>query len=141
MTKMKKVLCSLMAIAAIAVPMTANVSDVAFADASICNLYTEYCESSLSISGKTATCKSQVTGSTGKATKVVVEQTLQKKTSTGSWSNVKIWSKTLEKISGTVTNTKSDLSKGTYRLRTKATVYSGNKSEVITKYSSSVTVK
>ena len=68
-------------------------------------------------------------------------QTLQKKNSSGSWSTVKTWSKTVNDYSYTYTNKYSGLAKGTYRVKTSATVYSGNKSEVVTSYSAEKTVK
>lgn len=97
--------------------------------------YTNDCTSELSISGTTATCKSSVTGYYNQTTKIVIKQTLQKKNSSGTWDDVCSWSDTIYNYQGSLTNTKSSLSSGTYRLKTVATVYAGTEHETITKYS------
>lgn len=102
--------------------------------------YTSECSSTLSISGTTATCKSSVTGYYNKTTKIVVNQTLQKKNSSGDWEYVYSWYDTIYNYCGSVTNTKSSLSSGTYRLKTVATVYAGTANETITKYSKEKTI-
>lgn len=86
------------------------------------------CISDLSISGSTATCKSTVKG-TSSVTKIYVNQNLQKKTSTGGWSNVTHWNTTVSGNSGTVTKTQTGLASGTYRLLTVATFYAGSATE------------
>ena len=96
--------------------------------------YTANITSVMSISNNTASCKSNVRGFSGLATKVVVTQTLQKK-SGNSWTNVTSWSKTFNSWLAIYTTTKSSLSSGTYRLKTVAKVYSGNSYETITVYS------
>ena len=103
-------------------------------------LYTDYATSTLTISGTKATCVSKATGYSGETTKIVMEQTLQKKTSSGGWSEVASWSETDTGYIGSATNTKSSLSSGTYRLKTVFTVYAGNDYEVLTKYSAEKTV-
>lgn len=102
--------------------------------------YTSTCSSTLSISGKTATCTSKATGYSGTTTKIVISQTLQKKTSSNSWSEVDSWSETYNSFVGTATNYSYNLSSGTYRLKSVFTVYSGSKCETITKYSSEKTL-
>ncbi len=97
--------------------------------------YTNECSSDLSISGTTATCESSVTGYYNKTTKIVIVQTLQKKNSSGDWDYVCSWNETINGFKGSVTNTKSSLESGTYRLKTVATVYAGTEHETITKYS------
>ena len=97
--------------------------------------YTRECSSDLSISEKTATCESSVTGYYNKITKIVVNQTLQKKNSSGDWEYVCNWYDTIYNYYGSLTNTKSSLSSGTYRLKTVATVYAGTEHETITQYS------
>ncbi|MDE6678117.1 MAG: hypothetical protein K2K02_03655 [Ruminococcus sp.] len=97
--------------------------------------YTRECSSDLSISGTTATCKSSVIGYYNKTTKIVIKQTLQKKNSSDKWEDVCSWSDTIYSFKGSLTNTKSSLSSGTYRLKTVATVYAGTEHETITKYS------
>ncbi len=96
--------------------------------------YAYDCTSELSISGTTATCKSSVTGYSDKTTKIVINQTLQKKNSSGDWGYVYSWYETINDFKGSVTNTKSSLESGTYRLKTVFTVYAGTASETITKY-------
>lgn len=102
--------------------------------------YTSECSSTLSISGTTATCKSSVTGYYNETTKIVITQTLQKKNSSGDWDDVCSWNGTIYSFQGSLTNTKSSLSSGTYRLKTVATVYAGTANETITKYSKEKTI-
>jgi len=102
--------------------------------------YTYDCSSDLSISGTTATCKSSVTGYYNKTTEITILQTLQKKNSSGDWEYVCSWSSLIYNFCGSLTNTKSSLSSGTYRLKTVATVYAGTANETITKYSNEKTV-
>lgn len=97
--------------------------------------YTASLTSTLSISNNTATCNSVVRGMSNLATKVVVTQTLQKK-SGSTWTYVTSWSKTFNSWLAMYSNSKSSLSSGTYRLKTVAKVYSGNNYETITVYSS-----
>lgn len=97
--------------------------------------YTANITSSLSISGKKASCISVVHGFSGLATKVVITQTLQKQ-SGSTWTYVTSWNKTFNTWLGSLSNSKSSLSSGTYRLKTVAKVYSGNSYETITIYSS-----
>lgn len=103
-------------------------------------IYTYSTTSTLTISGTKATCVSKATGYSGETTKIVMEQTLQKKTSSGGWSEVASWSETDTGYIGSATNTKSSLSSGTYRLKTVFTVYAGSDYEVLTKYSTEKTV-
>lgn len=91
-------------------------------------IYCQTCRSELSLSGSTATCKSTVIG-TSSVTKIYVNQNLQKKTSTGGWSNVTHWNTTVSGNSGTVTKTKTGLANGTYRLLTVATFYTSSATE------------
>lgn len=101
--------------------------------------YTISASSTLSInSSKTATCKSVVAGMSGIATKIVFTQRLQKKVN-GTWTNVKTWTGTYERVSASFTNTKTSLASGTYRVRTIAKVYSGSAYETVTTNSTTVT--
>lgn len=114
---------------------------VAFAECAVpFTLYTYSTTSTLTISGTKATCVSKAIGYSGETTKIVMEQTLQKKTSSGGWSEVASWSETDTGYIGSATNTKSSLSSGTYRLKTVFTVYAGSDYEVLTKYSTEKTV-
>lgn len=97
--------------------------------------YARNCNSILSVSGTTATCKSNVVGFPGRTTKIVINQTLQQKGSSGNWDYVYSWYDTFNDSSVLFTNTKSSLSSGTYRVKTVATVYEGTENETITEYS------
>ena len=98
--------------------------------------------SDLSISGTKAECKSQVFGVN--ATKITVEHTLQKYSGWfWIWNDVEgaSWSKTVNNSSLNLSNTKSGLSSGKYRLKSVFTLTDKNgKSETITVYSSEVSV-
>ena len=142
MLKTKRVLSSVLMTLSLTVPMTVIMSNKSVsADIIVNNLYTDNCASRLSISNGTATCMSVVDGFRGKTTKIVIAQTLQKKSSTGSWSNSKTSSKTVNSYTASLSNSYSGLAKGTYRVKTSAVVYSGNKNEAVTSYSAEKTVK
>lgn len=111
------------------------------ADIIICDDSSINCTSDLSISGVTAKCDSTAMGYGGKTTKIVINQILQKKTSTGKWSNYGSTNKTVDASRCTLSKTYDCLPKGTYRLSTTATIYSGKTREVVTRYSSTRTVK
>lgn len=104
--------------------------------------YTCDCSSTLTTSGTTATCKSNVTGYKNETTKIVFKQTLQKKNSSGGWNDVSnaTWTSTVYSYQGSATNYKYSLSSGTYRLKSVFTVYAGTSYETITKYSKEKTV-
>lgn len=102
--------------------------------------YTSSCSSELSISAKTATCKSSITGYYNKTTEIAVKQYLQKKNSSDKWEDVCSWNDTINSFKGSVTNTKSSLSSGTYRLKTVFTVYAGTASETVYAYSNEKTI-
>ncbi len=93
--------------------------------------------SSLSIGGKTAYCKSEASGDN--AVSITVEQTLEKYSGwLWIWDNVDdaSWSKTVNDNAITMSNTKSGLDSGTYRLRSVFTLTSSSgKTETITVYS------
>ena len=142
MLKMKRVLGSAIMIMTLAVPMTVSNMPVSADIITINNLYTQNCTSRLSISGNTASCMSVVDGFSGKTTKIVITQTLQKKNSSGSWTNSQTAnSNAINSYKGSFSKSYSRLAKGTYRVKTTATVYSGNKSETVTSYSSTQTVR
>lgn len=106
-------------------------------DISVCYLYTDKISGTLSISNKTATCKSTVRGISGSTTKIVITQTLQKK-SGSSWNKDSSWSKTYNSWYAIYTNSKESLSSGTYRVKTVAKVYCGTNYETITAYGNEV---
>lgn len=104
--------------------------------------YISLCNSTLTISGNTATCKTSVTGNYNETTKIVITQTLQKQNSSGIWSDVSgtSWTTTIYNYVGSATNTKSGLSSGTYRLKSAIKVYVGNSYEPIVLYSQQKTI-
>ncbi len=96
--------------------------------------------SDLSVSGRTATCVSTLEG-TSAVTQVVTNQTLQVKTSSGSWKFVAHWNETDNGSFGYATNTQSNLADGEYRLLSSFTVITTSGSfENIMEYSTSVYV-
>lgn len=98
-------------------------------------------QSSLRINGSTATCQSTVTNSS--AVKITAEQTLQKQGFLWSWGTYDgaKWTKTVNVSTISMSNTKTGLSSGKYRLKTVFTLTDKNgKSEAITVYSDSKTV-
>lgn len=101
-------------------------------------VYTRSVYAYLSISAKTATCKSIVKGDSD-VTKIAITQKLQKKTS-GEWKTVVKWSKTFNTYTATFINSKASLSSGTYRTRTVAKVYKGSAYETVSDNSSAVTI-
>lgn len=91
----------------------------------------------LSVNGTTATCYSLAYGKSG-VTKIKVEQTLEKQGLFWIWDEVDgaSWTKTVSSSTATVTNKKTGLDSGTYRLKTvfKLTASDGT-TETITVYS------
>ena len=91
----------------------------------------------LTISGTSGKCESLVKGYSD-VSQIVIEQTLQKQGLFWIWSDVDgaSWTKTFYSSAAKVTNTKSGLDSGTYRLKTvfKLTASDGT-TETITAYS------
>lgn len=110
-------------------------------DISIMNIVRENCISDLSISGSSATCTSRITGDSVKS--ITAIQTLQRK-SGSSWISVSgaNWTKTTSISMLYMSNCKTGLSAGIYRLKTviRHTNTSGQ-TETITVYSTEQTVK
>lgn len=98
-------------------------------------MYTSSIRSSLTISGSTATCTSEVKGYLGETTKIVIEQVLEKEVSPDNWDEVDSWTNTVNSYRSSFTNTKTGLSSGTYRVTTISKVYVGESFEQITTYS------
>ena len=90
---------------------------------------------SMTISNKTASCRSTILGSSDNITKVVVSHTLEKQSGKW-WIDVASWTKTFNTNTAVYLTSKSSLSSGTYRLKTIAKVYNGSDYETITIYSS-----
>ncbi len=102
--------------------------------------YTTRVICSLTISSNKAYCRSEVEGGNN-VSKIKIKQYLEKKNGTR-WTTVAngTWSDSASGSSMTLSNSKSNLSSGTYRLRSVFTVYSGNSYEEFTKYSTEKTV-
>lgn len=90
----------------------------------------------LSVSNGTATCTTKVTGYSGTTTKIAIKMTLQKKALIW-WTDQGPWSSTTNGYTATLSK-KASVGSGTYRVKAEITVYSGTKSETITKYSQEV---
>jgi len=102
-------------------------------------MYTQAISSTLSISGNTATCVSQVIGKPGQVTLITITQYLQKRIG-NSWTSIKTWSKTFSTTTASFVNTESGLGSGTYRVFTLAEVDSGSSYEFVTAYSTVRTI-
>lgn len=102
--------------------------------------YTTSATSTLYISSGTAACKSKARGKAS-ATKIEAVQYLEKK-SGSKWYVVTdgTWTDSVNDSLLIVSNNKSGLTSGTYRVRTVFTVYSGSNSEEVTAISTEVTI-
>ncbi len=99
-------------------------------------------KSELIINGTTATCKSTLRGGPD-VTKIVAVQTLEKQGFLWSWDTYDDteWTKTVYSNTLTMSNTKTGLSGGKYRLKTVFTLTDKqNKTETITVYSDTKTI-
>lgn len=101
--------------------------------------YTTSVTSTLSVSSNTAYCKSTLRGDST-VTKIEAVQYLEKKNGT-KWQTVSggTWNDSANSRYLTVSNSKSGLSSGTYRVRAVFTVYSGTSYETVEKISNEVT--
>ena len=91
--------------------------------------YAESIYSYISINNGKATCTSRVTGMSA-VTKIEATQYLEKKVNS-SWEEVDHWDQTSYTKTLYMSNSKSNLDSGTYRVRTVATVYSGTDYEIV----------
>lgn len=99
--------------------------------------YATSVSSGLTLSADKAECKSNAAGPN--VTKIVATQYLEKKVLLW-WDEVDSWSKTSTSSSLSMSNSKSGLDSGTYRVRTVFTVYMGSSSEEIEKISAEKTI-
>lgn len=99
-----------------------------------CNQYSNTLATSFSISNKTAKMAGTVSGIPGVTTKIHIKLTLQKYSS-GSWSKVVSYEKTVNDFDATLYKERS-VTSGKYRVKGVYTVYKGTKSEQSTLYSS-----
>lgn len=102
--------------------------------------YTTSASSYLTISYNKASCISSVSANNS-VTKISATQYLEKKNGR-TWSTVSgcVWSDSSNRNSLTMSNSKSSLSSGTYRVRTVFTVYSGSNYESVEAISKEVTI-
>ncbi|MCH5325513.1 MAG: hypothetical protein J1E39_09925 [Eubacterium sp.] len=100
--------------------------------------YTSSVTSRLTINGKTATCESKATGTTSSL--IEADQYLERHTFLWWYETVGQWGKSTTTKSLTMTNTKSNLTGGVYRVRTVFKVYNGTKYETIEVISDEVTI-
>lgn len=140
--QLKKIMVSL----GVLVCLCVNFSAVAYADTttpfsdhgiSVAYEIAESPISTLSIISRTAYCDSSTTGTN--AISISVTQTLQKHWGLWIWTDVKgaSWSKTVDDGSICLSNSKSGLESGTYRVKSVFTLTDKNgKRETITVYSS-----
>ncbi len=102
--------------------------------------YATSTQSYLTITSSTADCKSLCEGMTG-VTQITVEQTLEKHWGLWIWNEVDgaNWSKTVNTNAISLSNRKSGLDNGTYRLKSVFTLTnSSGKTETITVYSDEI---
>lgn len=139
---MKKRIVLLLLIVSLAIGMSSGVGAKEISpDYGISLTYEKFIDgsSTLTISGSTAKCVSTVRGSSG-VTKILISQVLQKKNAAGEWVYITNWSKTQNGKNGDASNSKSNLAKGSYRLKTTFTLYYNSSTETVIKYSSIKTV-
>ena len=103
---------------------------------SVCAEYAAECDVTLSISNGNAKIHAYVSGNAG-VSKIHAKVVLQKY-SGGNWSAVKTYENTVETSLYSLSKTKA-VSKGKYRVKAVFTLYKGEKSEKVTKYSKTVT--
>ena len=102
--------------------------------------YTYSCSSNITAASTSCTGRSMAQGYNGETTKIVITQTLQKKNSTGAWTNLSTNSETYYSYKAVYSKKYNALYQGVYRIKSVFTVYAGSNSETITKYSSQVSI-
>ncbi len=140
--QLKKIIVSLVALLCFCANFSAVVyadTTTPFSDYGVSTLYeiANAADSMLSIIGRTAYCDSSTTGTN--AISISVTQALQKHWGLWIWTDVKdaSWSKTVDDDSICLSNSKSGLDSGTYRVKSVFTLTDKNgKRETITVYSS-----
>ena len=102
-------------------------------------LYIKSKSCQLTILGKTAAIDAYVVGQSGSATKCKVVASLQRKTTSGSWSTVQSWTDQQDGRRASVSETATVTSGTTYRVTATVTVWAGSETETMTVYSDPVT--
>lgn len=97
-------------------------------------LYTDSCYAILTFSGTRAKCETEVMGGLN-VTKIVINQTLQRKDSSGRWQFIAHWNETDTGRIGNAVNYQYNLTSGTYRILGQTTVFTASGFEPITFYS------
>lgn len=132
---LKKLLTVFMAIVISVCCMSSIVSAAEIrAEISPMATYAKEARSELTKTGTTAKCYSYAFG-TNSVTSIVINQTLQKKTSSGTWQFVAHWNETDNSYIGSATNYQYNLSSGTYRVKSQFTFMTSSGFEQITVYS------
>lgn len=136
----KKVILALLASAMMFTALAPHTiaAETSYVNGSVVPMYENDCDltSILAIVGTKATCRSTAAGNTLKS--ITATQTIEKHWDLWIWNEVDgaSWSKTVKSSNLSMSNTKSGLDSGTYRLRTDFTVTSTSGStETITVYS------
>ncbi len=97
--------------------------------------YMKSCSSELTISGTSATCESEASG-TASVTQIIGDMYLMKYSSSNGWQDIDAWRLQVSGSEYSNTKTKTGLSSGNYRLRTEFTVTtSSGATETVTAYS------
>lgn len=110
------------------------------ADISEYYLYTSNASTALTVSGTTLNCRSAVTGYSGITTKITITQEIQKK-SGSTWRSINGRGTTKFTFYAIFEQSYSNMSSGTYRVKTIAKVYSGTNYETIVHYSFEKSIK
>lgn len=139
MKKIVMIIAAFAAISAVSVNAAASIAPTYESIYSVSPYYetASAATSTLTISGTTAKCESKSIGHSD-VKSCTVEQTLEKYWGLWIWNEVEgaSWSDTISSVSGIVTNSKSGLESGTYRLKSVFTVTtSSGETETITVYS------
>jgi hypothetical protein len=141
----KKIILALLASAMMFTALAPHTiaAETSYVNGSVVPMYENDCDltSILAIVGAKATCRSTAAGNTLKS--ITATQTIEKHWGLWIWNEVDgaSWSKTVKSSNLSMSNTKSGLDSGTYRLRTDFTVTSTSGStETITVYSQEKTI-
>ena len=137
---MKKMVCIVIVLVLMLPTLTISISAESTDNNHNRYQYTHSCNSSLTISGNTASCSSDVRGYSGITTKIEITQCFEQLLPSGWWYRLKSWNKTFYGWYAYYDNSTTVTESGTYHVRTVAKVYSGSNYETIAIYSNNVTV-
>ena len=103
--------------------------------ADVASIGTYSASSSLMANGTSLSCVSTAHGSAALVRRIEVTQELQRLNTSGNWSVVASWHQVFYQFYCAMSNSKSALGSGTYRLKSTFTVYTDGESETLTVYS------